>query len=140
MLKLWGYEAQKRLEGANVIAICEAAMVPAGFSAFQTRMQDRDVVYFIDNSVSLFAMVKGTSNQPDVARCTHLVGLQCLAYDTRVWLEFVDSESNWADGLSRDLGMCSFCMNHRIKVNRIQLPQIWWTLDLKDLKSSLLKA
>ena len=110
-------------------------MVPVAFDVFKTRMHDRDVMYFIDNSVSLFSMVKGTSNQPVVARCTHLVGLQCLARNTRVWYEFVDSGSNWADSLSRKLDGCPFCMRHRIEVSRIQIPQRWWSLDLNDLRS-----
>ena len=120
-------------EGANPIAVCEAAMIPLALSLCCERIREREVLFFIDNSVALYSMVRGGSNQRAVARCTHLMGITCLNHTCKVWFEFVDSKSNWADSISRTLAECRFCREKGIPVAEVTLPIGWWNESLEDL-------
>ena len=46
--------------------------------------------------------------------------------DARIWIEWVDSESNWADGISRSFAADSFVGGRGFAVHEI-LPEVhWW--------------
>jgi hypothetical protein len=53
-------------------------MVLVAAEVTATRGEDREVIHFIDNSASPFFDVKGSSGQPQAARCSYIVGLHCL--------------------------------------------------------------
>ena len=62
----------------------------------------RDLIAFCDNSAAVATLVRGLSNSEDangMAEATHLF---CLEEAIRIWIDWVDSKSNPADGLSRD--------------------------------------
>ena len=138
-MTVWGMDKASRDAGANPIAICEAAMVPLVLFLCKDRIQNRQVLFFLDNSVALFSMVKGTSNQPWVARCTHVMGFVCLQVNSNTWFEFVDSKSNWSDSVSRKLADCPFCKKHGIPVEKVEIPEYWWTMSLSEMKVFLLR-
>eukprot|EP00971_Amphidinium_carterae_P063657 1259692-Amphidinium_carterae.1 len=54
-----------------------------------------------DNSASLHSMVKGCAREPVLDRSVSLAHLLCTKHDIHMWFEFVGSESNWSDGISR---------------------------------------
>jgi len=108
-------------DGANAIALCEAAMVLSAVFLAGARLRDRDAICFIDNSVSLFAFVKGGSNQQSVARSAHAEHRANFHTRTRTWNEVVDSKSNWSHSLSRNLDRCKFCAMHGIATLRVDL-------------------
>ncbi len=63
----------------------------------------RDAFWYIDNTVALSAVVKGSSSDPDLARAAAAIHLSMALSGTRVWFEYIESESNWADEPSRAL-------------------------------------
>ena len=65
-------------------------------------IQSGEIVWFVDNEAALSSLIRGTSRAEDVghiAACTQVAMLEC---SSSVWYEWVDSDSNPADGLSRD--------------------------------------
>ena len=65
-------------------------------------LRGEDIMFFIDNQSLCCSFVKGCSRSWDIqiiATCWHLV---CLQMGCRVWIEWVPSESNPADILSRE--------------------------------------
>ena len=76
----------------------------------------RDVLWFIDNEAAAATLIRGASREKDVceiAECTHLLWahLRC-----RVWVEWIDSDSNPSDGLSRDGIMDQWCLSRDIPI------------------------
>ena len=64
-------------------------------------LSNRNILWFIDNKAAASSLIRGSSKEQDVhaiAQFYHLLHhhLQC-----RVWIEWVDSQSNTSDGLSR---------------------------------------
>ena len=68
---------------------------------YQDRLRGQDV-FFIDNQSVCCALVKGCSRSWDIQLLATSWQLLCLQLDCRVWIEWVPSESNPADILSRE--------------------------------------
>ena len=64
-------------------------------------MRGRRGIWYIDNVAALMAMVRGRANSPDVDRMAEI--LQGAMFALGIWLyfEWVESNSNWSDGISR---------------------------------------
>ena len=65
-------------------------------------VESSDIIWFVDNQGAASSLAKGASGSPDIDRIvslSHLLWARCRA---RVWLEWVDSKANVADGISRD--------------------------------------
>lgn len=73
-------------------------VVPALHSDY---FRDQDVLWFIDNEASAAAIIRATSDEPDVLILVQQSHLQFQGLRCRPWIEWVDSESNPSDGLSR---------------------------------------
>ena len=132
-MELWNFSKDRRSEGANVIALCEAAMIPVALHTFFETIMDRDVLFFIDNTTALYGAVKGVSNEESVARAVHVAHIIAYKAKALVWYEFVESKSNFADGISRKLQECEFCKRHSIPTDPIAVPQEWWSKPLKEV-------
>eukprot|EP00972_Heterocapsa_arctica_P079823 11761337-Heterocapsa_arctica.AAC.1 len=72
----------------------------------------RRVLWFIDNTSALYAAVKGSSKHPAVARAIVFANFAAFHWSFHIWFEFVDSEGNWADGISREKGEDRFAAQH----------------------------
>ena len=84
------------------ILAAEAVAVLAACVLTPELIQGREIVWFVDNEAALSSLIRGTSRAEDVghiAACTQVAMLEC---SSSVWYEWVDSDSNPADGLSRD--------------------------------------
>ncbi len=55
-----------------------------------------------------------------------------LHHRHRLWFEFVDSKSNWADGISRDLGHCAWVLENGFDTREVSIPVEVWRHQLKD--------
>ena len=84
------------------IMAAEAFAVFAAIWQHRDLLTGKDVIFFTDNEAAASAMIKGDSRLPVVgtmAMCVQLLLIRCkIAF----WFECVDSNSNLADGLSRD--------------------------------------
>ena len=62
----------------------------------------RDMLCFINNEASAAALIRASAAEPDVLALVQQAHLQFHQLQIRTWFEWVDTESNPADGLSRD--------------------------------------
>ena len=69
---------------------------------YPTMFQSRDLLWFIDNQATVAAAVKASSSEEDVFEIAHMSSVLRTRLSCRCWFEWVDSDSNPADGLSRD--------------------------------------
>ena len=76
--------------------------MPLAASFAAEYLRDCDVLWFTDNEAACASLVRGASRQVDVGAIAGLAHLLCAHLGCRVWFEWIDSESNPADALSRD--------------------------------------
>ena len=89
--------------GEQGIALVEETAVLLTLQEEGARWQDRDVVWFVDNTVVVAAMCKGSSQSLAIDEGATMLHLVVAKYRWRIWWEYIESKSNWADRLSRDL-------------------------------------
>ena len=90
-------------EGAACIAECEGAMVPLVLLSFSAIFRHRRVLWLLDNTASLHALVKGNSTNAVQDRTVALVHLLMYGLCCQFFFEYVPSGANFADEVSRDL-------------------------------------
>ena len=88
-------------ERATQIAPLEALAVLQATLCFAQQLHQRDVLLFVDNQAIVAALVRGTSPSPDIARIVSACHLVWAVLGARVWVEWVPTDSNVSDGLSR---------------------------------------
>ena len=84
------------------VFIAETLAVLAATLLHQDVLRNRDVVWFVDNIGALQVLIKGNSSQFDAGNACAAAHLYWAAAGTRVWFEWVASNDNPSDGLSRD--------------------------------------
>jgi hypothetical protein len=84
------------------IYACESFAGPVAAWNWAKHWKGRDVMWFVDNTAALSAMLKGSSPAQDVAHLMEIMHLRLAFFSCRIWLEWVDSAANPSDGLSRD--------------------------------------
>ena len=89
-------------EREQQIAPLEAMAVLWATIAFSSHLRNRDVVWFIDNQAICAALVRGSSGCDDISAIVSLCHLAWASLSARVWIEYIPSDSNPSDGLSRD--------------------------------------
>ena len=65
-------------------------------------LRGRRGIWYVDNVAALMAMVRGRANSPDLDRMAEI--LQGAMFALGIWLyfEWVESDANWSDGISRE--------------------------------------
>ena len=61
----------------------------------------RDSIWFVDNSSAVSTLIRGSAKPEDIDNISAMVTLQNAILDHGVWFEWIDSDSNPSDGLSR---------------------------------------
>ena len=90
----WKGRSQQIFPGETLCALVLPLLYP-------TTLESHDLLWFVDNEAAVSTLIRGTTSELDVhliAQCS-LVRLARLG--CRLWLEWIDSESNPSDGLSR---------------------------------------
>ena len=83
------------------IVPCEALLgvvVPANCSDF---LAGRDVIWYVDSQPACQLLMKGSSSVPDLCIIAALTQLLLARMGSRVYWEWVESDANASDGLSR---------------------------------------
>ena len=75
--------------------------MPIATWSLHSHIRKRDLVWFIDNEAAAAAGIRGASKVAEVEIAVQAAHLLWLHLECRVWIEWVDSKSNPADGLSR---------------------------------------
>ena len=84
------------------VFVAEALAVMAATLLHPDILQGRDVIWFVDNIGALQVLIKGNSSQFDAGNVCAAAHLFWAAAGTRVWFEWVASDDNPSDGLSRN--------------------------------------
>ena len=101
VLDYCGYSGENIAAGGNPIALCEAAVVLTTLVQCREQLKGQKVIWFVDNSVAVSCFAKGASKEVNVTYMVAAFHMVALLHDVHVWFEFVKSEDNWADGVSR---------------------------------------
>ncbi|CAE7369278.1 unnamed protein product [Symbiodinium sp. CCMP2592] len=83
------------------IAPLEALAVVQVFLCCPEKFRGRDVILFVDNTAVCSALVRGASTAADIAHLSSASHLLWIRLQCRVYVEWVPSDDNAADGLSR---------------------------------------
>jgi hypothetical protein len=120
--------------GKQPIASCECAMLPFVLLREGEALRNRDVIWMVDNTAALGGVVKGSSGEVTLEKLIGLFWILTFRYQCRVWLEYVDSKSNWSDGISRDYGedgfasanrFCTCIMTVELSWLQMAIPELW---------------
>ena len=65
-----------------------------------------------------------------VVQLTYILLFHLHAY---AWFEFVDSKSNWADGISRELEHDPFALRHGYHISELSIPLHLWLHTYEEL-------
>ena len=84
------------------VFIAETLAVLAASLEHKELFRGRDVIWFVDNIGALQVLIKGNSSQFDAGNVCAAAHLYWASMGTRVWFEWVASDDNPSDGLSRD--------------------------------------
>jgi len=88
--------------GDRKIAQLELLMVLDTFLSAAHVMRGRRGVFFIDNIAALMSLVRGSSKNEDLDAMASMIRGLCMELNISVYFEWVQSKSNWSDGISRD--------------------------------------
>ena len=83
------------------IAQWELFQVLAAILAYPDAFRNRSGVWWIDNAPALCSLVKGKSGSSDMDKMTMVIHLLLFSLGCTMFFEYVPSDSNWADGISR---------------------------------------
>jgi len=95
VLQSWNVREQQIFPGESLCGLLVPWLHPKSFCS-------ADVVWFIDNESAVASLIKASSDQPDVHRIVQTSQAVLQALGARTWFEWIDTESNPSDGLSRD--------------------------------------
>ena len=85
----------------NQICLAEVVTVPIAIALLAPMLRDMDLLSFVDNEGAVSALVRGTSRTDDCAFMAELTHALMQRLRLRCWFEWIDSDSNPADNLSR---------------------------------------
>ena len=98
------------------------------------------MLWFVDNESAVSSLIRGSSRQGDLAELSQLTHLVWALLGCRVWIEWVDSESNLADGLSRKAEQDTWTQDQDWEISKVFIPEpLYVDLDHPDLLENLKK-
>ena len=100
------------------------------------RVRGRRILWLLDNSASLHALIKGASSNQYLGRAVELFHIFCYWFQVDVWFEFVDSGSNYSDGISHELHGEPFCQQLGIQPYECFVYAWMWTESLTQVWAS----
>ena len=110
---------------------------------FRKDIENKDLLMFIDNQSVCGALVKGASRSRDIQQLTSAFHAMCAKLRVRVWVEWVPSESNPADILSREhcseQEILAGYEEHQVESKPMELPE-WSHQQNCDDIGKILKA
>ena len=119
--------------GSQPIALCEAAMLPHAALAWADTLRGRSVIWYCDNTNAMHAFVKGASCNATLERLVFIFWVLMFNLDCQVWIEWVDSDSNWSDGISREFDADEWIKKHNFPAVPVELDMEWWLCDYTDV-------
>ena len=117
VLEIWAPTKQ-------VICLVELAAVLTLLHHEHHHLAGTDLMLFVDNSAAVSAFVKGRSGSADLDRLAQQIHLISYEIDVRIWIEYIETDANWADGVSRRGPDCHWARKHGFQVRTVEVPQL----------------
>ena len=111
-----------------LIAQLELLMVFQAIVTFPDAFRYATGVWYIDNIAALMSLVRGRSDNPDLERMAQMIHLALFHLHCGLWFEWVQSKSNWSDGISRFGLRDSFVIHHSFTCHRTRVVTQLWQL------------
>ena len=90
-------------------------------------------VWFIDNVAALMAGVRGHSDNPELDHMASMIQAVLFFLQTWMYFEWIQSKSNWADGISRYGEQDPWHKRHGFSCRRVAVPLEMWHLPLRGV-------
>ena len=91
----------RRCGKRQIICQAELVAVPLALQTWKANLQNRDVLFFVDNEPAREALIRGSSAADDSSHYVTWCRLLCAEVGAAVWYARVASPSNISDGPSR---------------------------------------
>ena len=104
-------------------------MVPLPLLQWAEAFRGRRMVWYVDNTAAMASFVKGASANPHLERVVGLFWMLAYHLDLQVWFEWVDSDSNWSDGVSRDMADDALAAELGFSLREMRQPDAAWDSD-----------
>jgi len=108
----------------------EAFAVYAAVWSHREVLAGKDVVIFVDNEAAASALIRGSSGLAEANVVAQTLHWLLVEHGIRMWLEWIDSESNLSDGLSRDGVTDKWTMEQGWALGHAEMPP--WRYDLRQ--------
>ena len=115
--------------GRQPIARCECAMLPLVLMQEGESLRGRDVLWFVDNTAAMGSAIKGASGEAVLERLVGWFWMLSYRFQVRIWIEYVESDANWSDGISRLYDRDSFSREQGFRTNVVGFPSHWLLWD-----------
>ena len=87
-------------------------------------------VWYIDNIASLMSLLKGRSDNEDLDHMSQLIHLLLFHLQCSLWFEWIQSKSNWSDGISRTGFQDLFVRQFNFRCHTTTVVELLWHLPL----------
>ena len=112
------------------IFAAEAFALYAAIATHEEALRGKDLIAFVDNEGAAAAIIRGSSKQHDVGIIVQCIQWLCVRSNIRLWVEWIDSDSNPSDGLSRDGGEDLWTLRQGWRVEMAKQPS--WDVGLRE--------
>ena len=118
LYEIWGHQE-------TYIAQLELYMVLAGLARWAEEFREKRGIWFIDNIAALMALVRGRSRSQSLDNLARAIHAAMFALKAWIYFEWVPSDSNWSDGISRDGARDGWYRRNRFKLrNCVCMPKL----------------
>ena len=116
-----------------VIAQLELLMVLVGLAMYPEYFRGRQTLWMLDNTAALMAMVRGRSDSEDLDQLAVIIHALMYGLQAAIYFEWVESKSNWSDGISREGRHDSWYGAQHFTFQQSAVPVELWRLPLRAL-------
>jgi hypothetical protein len=132
-LSTWDLSMQLIQDGSQPIALCEAAMIPLTMMEWPREMRGRSILWYIDNTSAMASFLKGASRNPHLEKIVGLTWIVACHLQVELWFEWVDSEANWSDSISRKLSDDPVAKQLGFTTAAMHPDLTWWAADWNEI-------
>ena len=118
VLDAWKPRTQQIFPGEALCVLVVPALHPQ-------LLYQEDAAWFVDNQAALAAAIKGGCRETDVHAIAYAAATLRTKLSFRCWFEWVDSDSNPSDGLSRVGLQCDFIASQGWSAEEFVLPALF---------------
>ena len=108
----------------------ELLMVLQALLTFPDEFRHVQAFKYIDNIASLMSLLKGRSDNEDLDHMAQMIHLLLFHLRCSLWFEWIQSKSNWSDGISRSGFRDPFIHRFKFRCHLTTIVEPLWLLPL----------